>query len=194
MAILPTPIFQGRALIWAIVTATFALVAYHLWTTSHDRKPAWPNDVKKIEYRPGRNDSPQPAMFYAPPAIPSESSSPVPRPLLVALHTWSSGFDQAESISYAEWCIANRWVFVHPHFRGPNDHPGAMGSEQVITDILGAVEYAKQHSNVDTRRIFLIGESGGGYAAFGKILEDAEKRGLLEIHRLGQAVSVCLPR
>ena len=37
-------------------------------------------------------------------------------------------------------------------------------------------------------------ESAYGYKAFGKILEDAEKRGLLEIHRLGQAVSVSLPR
>jgi len=37
-------------------------------------------------------------------------------------------------------------------------------------------------------------ESAYGYKAFGKILEDAEKRGLLEIHRQGQAVTVCLPR
>ena len=36
-------------------------------------------------------------------------------------------------------------------------------------------------------------ESAYGYKAFGKILEDAEKRGLLEIHRQGQAVSVSLP-
>jgi len=37
-------------------------------------------------------------------------------------------------------------------------------------------------------------ESAYGYKAFGKILEDAEKRGLLEIHPQGQAVTVCLPR
>lgn len=37
-------------------------------------------------------------------------------------------------------------------------------------------------------------ESAYGYKAFGKILEDAEKRGLLEMHRHGQAVAVCLPR
>ena len=37
-------------------------------------------------------------------------------------------------------------------------------------------------------------ESAYGYKAFGKILEDAAKRGLLEIHRHGQAVAVCLPR
>ena len=37
-------------------------------------------------------------------------------------------------------------------------------------------------------------ESAYGYKAFGKILEDAAKRGLLEIHRQGQAVAVSLPR
>jgi hypothetical protein len=37
-------------------------------------------------------------------------------------------------------------------------------------------------------------ESAFGYKAFGKILEDAEKRGLLEIHKQGQAMTVCLPR
>ena len=37
-------------------------------------------------------------------------------------------------------------------------------------------------------------ESAYGYKAFGKILEDAEKRGLLAIHRHGQAVAVSLPR
>jgi hypothetical protein len=37
-------------------------------------------------------------------------------------------------------------------------------------------------------------ESAFGYKAFGKILEDAVKRGLLEIHMQGQAMTVCLPR
>jgi len=37
-------------------------------------------------------------------------------------------------------------------------------------------------------------ESAYGYKAFGKILEDAQKRGLLEIQRHGQAVAVSLPR
>ncbi len=37
-------------------------------------------------------------------------------------------------------------------------------------------------------------ESAYGYKAFGKILEDAEKRGMLAIHRHGQAVAVSLPR
>lgn len=37
-------------------------------------------------------------------------------------------------------------------------------------------------------------ESAYGYRAFGKILEDAEKRGLLELHRSDKVVTVTLPR
>ena len=37
-------------------------------------------------------------------------------------------------------------------------------------------------------------ESTYGYKAFGKILEDAEKRGLLELHRSDKVVTVTLPR
>jgi uncharacterized protein (TIGR00288 family) len=37
-------------------------------------------------------------------------------------------------------------------------------------------------------------ESAYGYKAFGKILEDAARRGLLEIKRTDQSVAVCLPR
>lgn len=37
-------------------------------------------------------------------------------------------------------------------------------------------------------------ESAYGYKAFGKILEDAEKRGLIELHRSDKVVTVTLPR
>ncbi len=55
------------------------------------------------------------------------------------------------------------WVFIHPHFRGPNRTPQATGSALVIGDVLAAVEYAKTHANIDTTRIYLIGWSGGAY-------------------------------
>ena len=147
----------------AVVFAAAMLGGYKLWSMWLGREPAWPNAVERIEYPSAGDHTPQPAMFYAPPASPSSASSA--RPLLVALHTWGSGYDQADSIAYAEWCIAHGWVLVHPHFRGANDKPSAMGSELVVADILGAVEYAKQRARVDPGRIYLIGESGGGYAA-----------------------------
>jgi hypothetical protein len=34
--------------------------------------------------------------------------------IIVGLHSWSEGYRQDESVIYAEWCIANDWVFVHP--------------------------------------------------------------------------------
>ncbi len=100
----------------------------------------------------------QPAMFYAP-----KTHKPVP--LLVALHTWSYDYTQPESIPYAQWCIENNWVFIHPNFRGVNNNPEATGSELVVADILSAVDYAKANSRVDPERIYLVGHSGGGYTA-----------------------------
>ena len=87
-----------------------------------------------------------------------------PRPLLVGLHTWSSDYRQNNS-PYGKWCIEKKWNFIHPNFRGPNRRPQATGSELVVADILSAVEYARKNGAVDETRIYLVGASGGGYAA-----------------------------
>jgi pimeloyl-ACP methyl ester carboxylesterase len=83
--------------------------------------------------------------------------------MLLALHSWSEGYRQDESVIYAEWCIANDWVFIHPHFRGPNGSPQTTGSELVVGDVLSAIDYAKEHARVDESRIYVVGWSGGGY-------------------------------
>lgn len=145
----------------AVVTGVAMLGAYKLWSWQEHRSPAWPGEVERIEYVSNGDGTSQPAMFYAPPPTASAQASP----LLVALHTWSSGHEQADSIVYAKWCISRGWAFVHPHFRGPNDKPSAMGSALVVADILGAVEAARQRTHIDPGRIYLIGESGGGHAA-----------------------------
>ncbi len=54
----------------------------------------------------------QAAAFYAP-------TGREPRPLLVALHTWSYDYDQEMNIPYAEWCLAHDWALIAPSFRGP---------------------------------------------------------------------------
>jgi acetyl esterase/lipase len=117
----------------------------------------WPPQIKEIHYISLADNAPQPAMFYAP-----KSDKPVP--LLVALHSWSSDYKQ-KNIHYATWCIEKNWVMIHPNFRGPNCNPDATGSDKVIKDILSAVDYAKANANIDTQRIYLVGGSGGGYAA-----------------------------
>jgi acetyl esterase/lipase len=118
----------------------------------------WPEGVKEIKYPSSADSTDQPALFYVP-----KTDKPVP--LLVALHTWSGRYTQGVSIPYAKWCVENKWIFIHPHFRGPNRSPEACGSELVVGDILSAVEYAKNISSVDQNRIYLVGGSGGGYTA-----------------------------
>jgi len=97
-------------------------------------------------------------MFYKP-------GADEPRPLLVAVHSWSYDYTQPASAIYAEWCIANDWVFIHPNFRGRNVRPEATGSELVIKDVLSAVDYAKQNARTDESRIYAVGWSGGGHLA-----------------------------
>ena len=112
--------------------------------------------VQQITYVSSADNTRQPMMFYKP-----ELNEP--RPLIVALHSWSEGYRQKESVIYSEWAIANNWIFIHPHFRGPNTKPEATGSELVIGDVLSAIEYAKTNARVDESRIYAVGWSGGGY-------------------------------
>ena len=117
---------------------------------------AWNRAVKRITYTSSSDNSRQPMMFYKPPTDDA-------RPLLVALHSWSADYRQPQSVIYAEWAVANDWVFIHPNFRGPNTKPQATGSELVIGDVLSAIDYAKNNAPVDESRIYAVGWSGGGY-------------------------------
>ena len=122
------------------------------------RAPAgWPSEVKTVSYPSPAAGTPQRTLFYDP-------GGPQPVPLLVALHTWSSNYQQNEE-PYATWCIAKRWVMVHPDFRGPNRRPEACGSELAVKDIVGAVDHACRVAPIDRTRIYLMGASGGGYAS-----------------------------
>ncbi len=125
---------------------------------SGDRIENWPKAVQDVLVASSGDGTLQPAIFYA-------SPSKTPRPLLVALHSWSGNYLQKNGVAYADWCIAKDWIFIHPDFRGMNNRPQAVGSELVVADILSAVAYAKQHAAVDESRVYLVGFSGGAYAA-----------------------------
>lgn len=116
----------------------------------------WNKAVESINYLSSADNTRQPMMFYKP-------TADSPRPLLVGLHSWSEDYTQEESAIYAEWCIANDWIFIHPNFRGPNVRPEATGSDLVIGDVLSAIEYARANARVDESRIYAVGWSGGGY-------------------------------
>lgn len=85
------------------------------------------------------------------------------RPLLVALHTWSYDYTQDVSAEYFRRCAERNWHCIFPDFRGPCRTPRACGSSESLADIQDAVDWAISHFSVDHRRIFLAGESGGGY-------------------------------
>jgi len=99
----------------------------------------WPQEVKIVSIPSSADGSAQPAAFY-------DSGTPGPKPLLVALHTWSYDYDQEMNIPYAEWCIAHDWILIAPSFRGPNNCPEAAGSELAVQDVLDAVDYACQRA------------------------------------------------
>jgi poly(3-hydroxybutyrate) depolymerase len=106
---------------------------------------------------------PCPADRSEQPAIVRRADGDEPRPLLVALHTWS--FDYRQNCdNYADFCKKHNWNFIFPNFRGPNQTPDALGSELMVSDIVAAVEYMKKTAKVDPDRIYLIGGSGGGHA------------------------------
>lgn len=138
----------------------FLILGIFIFTSVSAAVPGYPEDVVKIEYLSSGDNSLQPSLFYSPPI------EETPVPLLVALHTWSSGYNQAGGeVNYAKWCIKAGWCFIHPHFRGPNYTNQAMGSDLVVQDILSSIEYAKAKANIDENRIYCIGVSGGGHAS-----------------------------
>ena len=85
-----------------------------------------------------------------------------PVPLLVSLHTWSGDVEQRAPKMEQE---ADRrgWIYLWPHFRGPNNSPDGCGSEKAQQDILDAVDWVLERYPIDKRRIYLTGASGGGH-------------------------------
>jgi pimeloyl-ACP methyl ester carboxylesterase len=99
-------------------------------------------------------------------AIWNPAKSPTaPRPLLVALHSWSGDFKQSSGVDYLHEAKERDWHFIHPDFRGMNNRPAATCSDLVVSDILDSVTYAQSIAQVDPRRIYLVGASGGGMAS-----------------------------
>ena len=120
-----------------------------------DQKCGFLKDIRIVSTADG---SEQPALFYAP-------DTPTAVPLLVALHTWSTTYQQPDCADCAQWCKEHGWAFIHPEFRGPNLRPEATGSEAAVADIVDAVAYARQAACIDASAVFLLGASGGGHAA-----------------------------
>lgn len=123
--------------------------------------PEKPVDLEVV-IRSSKDGTDQKALFYRPEQADIKTAKQ-PVPLIVTLHTWSSGYAQAKS--YVPQAKAWGWVMIAPDFRGSNKRPEACASELAIQDVLDAVAYARQHARIDERRIYLVGASGGGHMA-----------------------------
>lgn len=115
--------------------------------------------LAEIHVRSTVDSSLQPARLWVPPAAEKQ-----PRPLLVYLHSWSGNYKQ-NNAAWLREAVGRNWIFLHPDFRGRNDHPQACGSRFARQDILDAIDFVCRQHRVDTTRIYLAGTSGGGHMA-----------------------------
>ena len=113
--------------------------------------------LTEITYPCKFDGSQQPAMFR-------RAAAAGPRPMVVALHTWS--FDHSKNFdAYCAEAEKWDWHLIFPKFRGPNHLPEGCGSDLVVSDLEDAVSYMKQVCDVDPDRVYLTGGSGGGHCS-----------------------------
>lgn len=118
-------------------------------------KVVWDSLFQRVEIKSSYDGKVEPAYLYS-------SKSHRKKPLIVSLHTWSGDYTQEDPIRHE--VVARDWNYIHPNFRGANNHKEAMGSEAVIADIEDAIKYALKNTNSDPNEVHVIGTSGGGYA------------------------------
>jgi hypothetical protein len=120
------------------------------------KKVEWSNDFEIVKIKSNLDNNIQKAYFY-------KSKSDKPCPLIVSLHTWSGDYKQIDFLS--ELCKSKGLNYIHPDFRGANITKDACCSELALNDIDESISFAINNAKVDTSKIFVIGVSGGGYAA-----------------------------
>ena len=133
--------------LWIVCTIAFPPAA-----NAADLEP-----LREIRITSSLDGAEQPVRIWTP--DPSDDS---PVPVLVSLHTWSSGYEQDRS----RWALeaqSRGWIYLQPDFRGRNDNPDACGSDLARQDVIDALDWALDKYSVDESRIYLAGVSGGGH-------------------------------
>ena len=118
---------------------------------------AWTSEFALVEIPNPTDGAVQRAYFR-------RSTKEGPQPLVVVLHTWSGDYRQAQNALIPQ-AVAKDWHYLHPDFRSPNNTPDACCSDRAVEDLDAAIDYAIRRTDVDTTRIYVVGASGGGYAA-----------------------------
>lgn len=116
--------------------------------------------MQDIRIRSSSDGNEQPALGYVPRAASRQAV-----PLVVGLHPWSFHYTNHWAKAYHRQCRRLGWALICPDYRGPNDRPEACGSDLAVQDVLDAVDHMRDRTNIDDRRIYLLGVSGGGYMA-----------------------------
>jgi predicted peptidase len=116
----------------------------------------------KVEFKSDSIRSPldgviQPFYYYG-------STDAKDQPLVVVLHQWSHDY-RVEENNLRQEARAKNWNYIFPNFRGANTHSKACCSEYVISDIDEVISWAFRQMKVDRKRVYVVGVSGGGYAA-----------------------------
>jgi dipeptidyl aminopeptidase/acylaminoacyl peptidase len=111
--------------------------------------------IQEVRITSSRDRSAQPALWLPP-------AGGGPRPLLVVLHSWSTGYENIAGVPYAQWAQERGWATIQPDYRGPFDDPDATGSDLAVQDVMDAVDFASRDPGVDPERVFVVGFSGGG--------------------------------
>lgn len=151
---------------WAIVcVAAFLVVTSFVSAGRVDAQP--PEEVSaasippldEIRIRSSADGTMQPSLYQAP-----DSANGEPTPMLVFLHSWSGDLRQ-NNLAWQTEAFRRGWIYLHPNFRGINKTPQACGSKLARQDILDAIDEMRSRYNVDTKRIYLAGTSGGGHMA-----------------------------
>jgi pimeloyl-ACP methyl ester carboxylesterase len=103
-----------------------------------------------------------------------KSASKKAQPLVVELHSWSNSSHSQPDI-LAQQAHEKNWNYILPNFRGVNNTPKACCSQFAIADIDEAIDWALKNMNVDSKRIYIVGYSGGGYATFAMYMKSRHK-------------------
>ena len=147
------------------------LILFLISCTNHKVKEQsasekWPDEFKVVDIESPIDGSLQKAYFY-------KTRSSKPQPLIVSLHTWSFDYSQYDSINIQS--AEKDLNYIHPDFRGPNKSKDACCSDLVISDIDASIDFAIENANVDTSKIFVIGNSGGGYATIAMFMRSKHR-------------------